>query len=308
MQAIVGHRDGFVSSVSLDSDSRPAVTETHARGPGETVSIRRIADRYICANLGDGYSEGGMVSIAGSSRLQYAGCSVFAASGPPACGPPRTAVGLTNRASVAVIDNARIAEVFNAHTKTDILSTTFAMSSCHVFLGGGRDGRARLFDTRVSSKQHDCRRGLLSAPLTSKSSIHGIGAHGWRLAAASMDSRVRMWDIRFAGTEWGDESSSAQSKSYSTDDCFGDLHRPLEMLSATRLGFAVCRDLVAAAGGENQIRIWSMNTGGIVRTVALPPSATGCSAIDLALTSAGMPLLLYSQLGTVVCLRAPLAR
>ncbi|KAJ2752142.1 hypothetical protein GGI19_004024 [Coemansia pectinata] len=291
-RAVIGHRDGSLWRADLDSSAHPVAL---LGGPGEIVSIRRIADRFISAHLGDEHSGGGLVAIAGSSRLRYADCSVFTASGPPPCGPPYTAVGLTGRVSVATISNTHMREVFSAQTKTDIMSTAFALDNPHVFVGGGRDGRVRLFDTRVASAQHDRKRGLFSAALMSKSSVHGVGAHGWRLVAASMDSGVRMWDVRMP-----DERRSGM---FAVNDCFGDLHRPLEILSATRLGFALCQDLVAAAGSDNQIRVWSMSTGDKLQTVVLPPSAAACTAIDLILSPAKLPTLIYSQSNSVACLQ-----
>ncbi|KAJ2623545.1 hypothetical protein GGF44_005311 [Coemansia sp. RSA 1694] len=190
-----------------------------------------------------------------------------------------------------------MAEVFTAQTKTDIMSTTFAMDSPYVFVGGGRDGRVRLFDTRAASSQHDRKRGLLSSALMAKSSIHGVGTHGWRLVAASMDSGVRMWDVRMP-------DDKRQRKSFDASDCFGDLHQPLRILSATRLGFAVCQDFIAAAGSDNQVRVWSMRTGSTLQTIVLPPSAAACTAIDLALSPTGLPTLLLSQSSTVACLRS----
>ncbi|KAJ2507993.1 hypothetical protein IWW47_000837, partial [Coemansia sp. RSA 2052] len=279
-RAAIGRRDGSLWRAELASSS-----STHSQsssvalsgGPGEIVSIRRIADRFIAAYLGDEHSGGGMVAITGSSRLRYADCSVLTASGPPTCGLPHTAVGLSGRVSIAAISDAHMAEVFTAQTKTDIMSTTFAMDSPYVFVGGGRDGRVRLFDTRAASSQHDRKRGLLSSALVAKSSIHGVGTHGWRLVAASMDSGVRMWDVRMP-------DDKRQRKSFDASDCFGDLHQPLRILSATRLGFAVCQDFIAAAGSDNQVRVWSMRTGSTLQTIVLPPSAAACTAIDLALS------------------------
>ncbi|KAJ2023980.1 hypothetical protein IW146_009445 [Coemansia sp. RSA 922] len=290
-RAVIGHRDGSLWRTNLDNNAAVALLG----GPGEIVSVRRIADRFISAHLGDEHSGGGLVAIAGSSRLRYADCSVFTASGPPLCSPPYTAVGLTGRVSVAAITNTHMREVFSAQTKTDILSTAFALDSPHVFVGGGRDGRVRLFDTRVASAQHDRKRGLFSAALMSNSSVHGVGAHGWRLVAASMDSGVRMWDVRMPDEQ--------RSEVFAVNDCFGYLHRPSELLSATRLGFAVCQDLVAAAGSDNQIRVWSMSTGNKLQTVALPPSAAACTAIDLILSPAKLPTLIYSQSNSVACLQ-----
>ncbi|KAJ2690832.1 hypothetical protein IWW39_000492 [Coemansia spiralis] len=294
-QAAVGHRDGSLWRAELGDSTHPTAVALLG-GPGELVSVRRIADRFISAHLGNEHSGGGLVAIAGRSRLRYADSSVFTASGPPLCGPLNTAVGLTGRVSVAAISDARMIEVFSAQTKTDILSTTFALDSPHVFIGGGRDGRVRIFDTRAASAQHDRKRGLFSAALALQSSVHGVGAHGWRLAAASMDSAVRMWDVRMP-----DERRSGL---FTADDCFGDLQRPLEMLSATRLGFAVYQDLVAAAGSDNQIRIWSMSSGDKLQTIVLPPSAATCAAIDLTLSPAGLPTLIYGQSSSVTCLQA----
>ncbi|KAJ2812693.1 hypothetical protein GGI24_006637, partial [Coemansia furcata] len=241
-RAVTGHRDG---SLWRGEPNAPPVALSG--GPGEIVSIRRVADRLLCAHLGDEHSGGGLVAIAGSSRLRYADCSVFTASAPPPpSGPLTTAVGLAGRVSVAAMSNARMAEVFSVQTKTDVMSTAFALGSPHVFAGGGRDGCVRLFDTRVASAHHHRRRGLLSAPLAAKCSVHGVGAHGWRVVAASMDSAVRMWDVRMAHEQ--------RAAAFAATECFGHLLRPLPVTSPARLGFAVCQDLVAAAASDNQIR------------------------------------------------------
>ncbi|KAJ2729527.1 hypothetical protein IW152_005594 [Coemansia sp. BCRC 34962] len=293
-QAVVGHRNGSLWRAGLSDSTHPAAVALLG-GPGELVSVRRIADRFISAHLGNEHSGGGLVSIAGSSRLRYADSSVFTASGPPLCGPLNTAVGLTGRVSVAAISNTRMTEVFSTQTKTDILSTAFALDSPHVFIGGGRDGRVRLFDTRVASAQHDRKCGLFSTAPVLQSSVHGVGAHGWRLVAASMDSGVRMWDARM--------SDERRPGVFAVNDCFGDLQRPLEILSASRLGFAMYQDFVVAAGSDNQIRIWSMSTGTKLQTAVLPPSSATCTAIDLILSPAGVPTLIYSQSSSVTYLQ-----
>ncbi|KAJ2889308.1 hypothetical protein GGI21_001663 [Coemansia aciculifera] len=307
--AVIGHRNGSLWRAKLDSDNvhlEPPPAVAMSGGPGEVVSIRRFGNSTIAAYMGDEHSGGGMVAILGSSRLRYADCSVLTASSLPTSGPPlHTAVGLTGRVSVATISNASMAESFTAQTKTDIMSTAFVIDSPHVFAGGGRDGRVRLFDTRVASAHHDRKRGLLSLALQSKSSIHGIGAHGWRLVAASMDSGVRMWDIRMPV----DDDSQQQRRPlspYGASTCFGDdLHSPLQVLSAARLGFAVCQGFVAAAGSDNQVRVWSMDTGCMLKTIALPPSAAACTALDLVLSPAtGLPTLLYSHASTTVAVSA----
>ncbi|KAJ2823678.1 hypothetical protein FBU31_004207 [Coemansia sp. 'formosensis'] len=290
-RAVTGHRDG---SLWRGEPNAPPVALSG--GPGEIVSIRRVADRLLCAHLGDEHSGGGLVAIAGSSRLRYADCSVFTASAPPPpSGPLTTAVGLTGRVSVAAMSNARMAEVFSAQTKTDVMSTAFALDSPHVFAGGGRDGCVRLFDVRVASAHHHRKRGLLSATLTMTSSVHGVGAQGWRVVAVSMDSAVRMWDVRMP-----DERHSA---AFAATECFGHLLPPLPVTSPFRLGFAVCQDLVAAAASDNQIRVWSMSTGNLLHTVALPPSVPACTAMDLVLSPTHLPTLMYSQLLSVVSLQ-----
>ncbi|KAJ2340870.1 hypothetical protein GGH92_006067, partial [Coemansia sp. RSA 2673] len=75
-RAVIGHRDGSLWRTNLDNNAAVALLG----GPGEIVSVRRIADRFISAHLGDEHSGGGLVAIAGSSRLRYADCSVFTAS------------------------------------------------------------------------------------------------------------------------------------------------------------------------------------------------------------------------------------
>ncbi|KAJ2716698.1 hypothetical protein H4S00_004475, partial [Coemansia sp. D1744] len=147
-----------------------------------------------------------------------------------------------------------------------------------VGFGGGRDGKIRLFDTRVAVGKHNWRRGLLAGKeCRHSSSVHALGMDGWRLASASMNGQVFVWDIRMLGNKRYDSL------------CANSLSGPSTVTSPSRLGFAVTRGIVAAASPDNIVRVWELHSGQLLRTVTLAPSADPCMALDIEYVSAKRP-------------------
>ncbi|KAJ2217474.1 hypothetical protein EV180_005925, partial [Coemansia sp. RSA 518] len=148
-----------------------------------------------------------------------------------------TALGISNGIFVGGHADSEH-EPFHLRCKSDILSIVFADMT--VGFGGGRDGKIRLFDTRVAVGKHNWRRGLLAGKeCRHSSSVHALGMDGWRLASASMNGQVFVWDIRMLGNKRYDSL------------CANSLSGPSTVTSPSRLGFAVTRGIVAAASPDN---------------------------------------------------------
>ncbi|KAJ2158114.1 hypothetical protein GGF46_004019 [Coemansia sp. RSA 552] len=170
------------------------------------------------------------------------------------------------------------------------MSTAFLGGGC-AGLAGGRDGRIRLFDTRVPERQHSKLHGLLGTlNYNHKSSIHGLGAEDVMLVSASMDGEVNVWDLRMGN------SSLAPSPRPVTK-----LSSPSRMPSACRLGFAVEQGKVIAAGCDSQVRIWSLHSGQQLHVIPLPAVQGSCTALALKQPgNGGPPGLFLAQSDSIV--------
>ncbi|KAJ1728105.1 DDB1- and CUL4-associated factor 4 [Coemansia biformis] len=292
----VGHRSGSLALMELDA-SDGVGRSVDLPASGEIAAVNHIEGRrFLFASMGAGQA-GGALTVASWDRLpmamySFSDTSVFAASRPAVGRPFRTCVGTS--AGVSVLDLAAdaVRPVFNVRSHGDIVSTTFAHGP-HVGFGGGRDGRIRLFDMRVDGARHDPGRGLFSgAGCRHASSVHGLGAEGWLLASASMDGRVCVWDVRMATGKKGPLAV-----------CASGLENSSAVPAACRLGFDVRRGAVAAAGSDNQVRIWSLRSGHLLQCLPLAAAEGSCTALVLSHPEAGPPALYLGQSGTVHAFR-----
>ncbi|KAJ1783016.1 hypothetical protein LPJ59_006682, partial [Coemansia sp. RSA 2399] len=151
---VVGRRSGELNVAEIDSDHNVSV-RYNFNLQSEVTSIQHISsERYIYAYMGD--ANGGCVAIAGAgfeqiSSFTFPSCTVFCASKLPStqsASRVATAVGLESSAATMAVLPTGLQKVFSAQTGSDILSTAFLSESPDVFVGGGRDGRIRLFDCR----------------------------------------------------------------------------------------------------------------------------------------------------------------
>ncbi|KAJ1896830.1 hypothetical protein LPJ66_003753 [Kickxella alabastrina] len=300
-----GHRNGCVAVMQLGAGGSVERIHKHMAGSEITSICRLNAGRYLYTTMGNG-DQTGALTIYDSQRArqlyehQFDDASVFGASCPKIATAVMdsqqlaTAVGLTGGVSLLLASSAGTRCSFSVKTRSDILSTAF-IDERHVFAGGGRDGRLRLFDCRVSSKKHDPRRGLFSADgCRHDTSIHGVSAQGWLLASASMDCRVHVWDIRMGKSQGG-----SQKQPKSTFANLINLGGGRGSLASCKLGFSTSQGVVAAASSDNQIRFWSMSSGDLLQAVPLPPAGGSCRALDLDCGFAALPELYISQEDTV---------
>ncbi|KAJ1828112.1 hypothetical protein LPJ56_001293 [Coemansia sp. RSA 2599] len=179
--------------------------------------------------------------------------------------------------SIVHVGNTGPHEVFKIRTDTDVLSTAF-IDGPNVVACGGRDGRIRLIDHRVSVKSHKRSRGLLATDdCRHGTSVHGLrSSQGWLLASASMDSQVRIWDVRMTH-----RMGSQQQKLPSLACLNNPVGQTEHMLAPCRLGFSACLDVVVAASSDNHVRMWSMTSGSLLHVVPLAADGGPCRALDL---------------------------
>ncbi|PIA17895.1 WD40 repeat-like protein [Coemansia reversa NRRL 1564] len=293
---VAGYRSGLLKLMELDSDDNVG-RSLSLTAAGEIISIHHVdQDKFFYASMGDGQSEGALTlaswnSSTGEILERYNICA-FAACRPPAMFPLRTAVGIHCGLSVIDMDLGATKQIFSMRTKSDILSTTF-IDNERVGLGGGRDGHIRLFDIRVDSARHNMRKGLLASyGCMHSSAIHGMGSDSWRLASASMDGQVRVWDLRMVG---GGQGPSAT--------CVNDLASSSGLPPACRLGFDLGHGVVAAAGSDSQLRVWSLYSGRLLRKLPLLPSQGTCMALSLEGNNIGPPSVYLGQSDLVTSFR-----
>ncbi|KAJ2806091.1 hypothetical protein H4R20_001825 [Coemansia guatemalensis] len=297
---VAGYRSGVLKLMRLDSDDNVVWSQV-LTAAGEIISIHHVDQGTFCyASMGDGQSEGTLTLVCCNSGtgevIERFNTCVLAASRPPELTPLRTTLGMHSGLSVVDMDLGATERIFNMHTKSDILSTVFIEGE-NVGLGGGRDGHIRLFDVRVDSTRHNRRRGLFAGDgCMHSSAIHGLGSDGWMLASASMDGQVRAWDLRMVG---GGQGPSVT--------CVHDLASSSELPAACRLGFDVGHGVVAAAGSDSQVRLWSLCSGRLLRKLPLPASEGSCMALSLEGNAIGPPSVYLGQSDSVAsfrCLRS----
>ncbi|KAJ2782921.1 hypothetical protein H4R18_002000 [Coemansia javaensis] len=287
-----GHRCGLAALARLDGSGDVQQAATHSMGSEITAICHVERDLFLFASIGDGRDGGTLATdrLAAGERQTWTvpRLSVFAAavSGP---GQPRVAcIGTDGSVQAAALVGGEMRWTFRARTGSDIVSAAF-VDGPHVAAGGGRDGRIRLFDLRVDGARHDARRGLFSgAGCGHASAVHGLGGEGWLLASASMDGRVRVWDLRMAAGAQGPAAL-----------CASDLGDPLAAPAACRLGFGVGRGAVVAAGSDSLVCMWSLRTGHPLQRLALPVAEGSCTALALAAPGPGPPALFVGQSAAV---------
>ncbi|KAI8324532.1 WD40 repeat-like protein [Martensiomyces pterosporus] len=304
---IAGHRNGIVTQTSLALGDEVGYTSSW-KADGEVTGIQEIANgRYIYTSMGDGQFGGrlSVFSLHGRHPLyedSYAESSIFCTSKPAPGTPSKVAIGLTSSAAVAVATNCDVKTPFCAQTGTDIMSATF-VDTPHVFAGGGRDGRIRLFDMRLHAAKHDKRRGLFSAnECRHRSYVYAMGYCQGLLVSSGSDGRVKAWDIRMP-RGWDSDMLYSQKR----HSAIPGHRRPSVRLAseleglqvsaamACKSGFATCGNVVAAAGSDNQIRLWSLPTGRLVQVISLPAASGGCVALDLVESPMNAPTLYVGQ-------------
>ncbi|KAJ2373327.1 hypothetical protein IW150_003677 [Coemansia sp. RSA 2607] len=257
-------------------------------GSGIT-SICRVSSRnFLYTALGKGATSGSFSIIRArtADRLckhRFVGMSVFGAcvSQMEAHRPSslQVAVGHSGGASVVSVGTSGPISVFAAKTGSDILCTTFLADSSSVFVGGGRDGHIRLFDSRIDIKRHNRHRGLFSSKTgcRHKTGVHGISSmqtDAHQFVSACMDGQVDMWDVRMIhANDVGNIGATARS--------LNRLSGQSEIAAPCILGFDVSNDVVAAASGDGLVRLWSASSGRLLRNVTLPVTLGLCRALDL---------------------------
>ncbi|KAJ2077468.1 DDB1- and CUL4-associated factor 4 [Coemansia sp. RSA 988] len=293
---VAGYRSGVLKLMWLDSDDNVSRSQV-LTAAGEIISIHHVDQGTFCyASIGDGQSEGALTFVCCNSGVgeiieRYNTC-VLAACRPPEMSPLRTAIGINSGLSVVDMGLGATERIFSMRTKSDILSTTF-IGNEYVGLGGGRDGHIRLFDIRVDSARHNRRKGLLASDgCMHSSAIHGLGSDGWAVASGSMDGQVRVWDLRMVGAGQGPFAT-----------CVNDLASSSELPAACRLGFDVGHGVVAAAGSDSQVRLWSLCSGRLLRKLPLPASEGSCMALSLEGNAIGPPSVYLGQSDSVASFR-----
>ncbi|KAJ1644029.1 hypothetical protein J3B02_001078 [Coemansia erecta] len=294
----VGDQSGKVTIIDRNRETILIHYEQEAsmeRFRGEITSIQWAStDHLVWSSLGNGQTPGCMTIYSNLlrepiKRHEISGsvfdASCFQANADPGLGlignnEPHLYIsaGITGGISVVNVTGTDSHEVFKARTGTDILSTAF-IDGPNVIVGGGRDGRIRLFDCRISAKKHKPSRGLLATDDCQHStSIHGVrSSQGWLLASASMDSQVRIWDVRMTHRR-----GTQQQKSVFSVNCLNNLAGQTEhMLAPCRLGFSARLDVVAAASSDNHVRMWSMTSGSLLQILPLAAGSGPCRALDL---------------------------
>ncbi|KAJ2551077.1 hypothetical protein EV175_003825 [Coemansia sp. RSA 1933] len=312
---VVGRRSGELNVVEIDSDHNASVRYSLSL-QSEVTGLQHISDeRYIYAYMGD--ANGGCVAIAGArfeqiSSFTFPSCSVFCTSRLPSTqGASRvaTAVGLDGSAATMAVLPTGLQKVFSAQTGSDIISTAFLDESSDVFVGGGRDGRIRLFDCRVGGKRHNRQRGLLaaaSAGCRHGSSVHGIGSDGWRVVSTSMDGHSCVWDLRMPSDAYFTLDDQQMAKHGPEAAIFGNLRGggpPSEMmtLASRRLGFDVRNGVAAVADSDNHVRIWDVRRAERLQTLAFPVANGSCGAVCLDWRSLALhPWIFVGQLNELV--------
>ncbi|RUS19297.1 hypothetical protein BC937DRAFT_87706 [Endogone sp. FLAS-F59071] len=135
-------------------------------------------------------------------------------------------------------------------TSSDVFAVRIDPGQPSVFYAGCRDGHIRLFDIRCPQNNNPARgSGVRMHHASAVTNIEILW--GWGVVGCAMDGSLCVWDTRAPAS-----SHSVQSK-YAP---------PVLELSGhvneyTRgLGFAVnkSRDMVAAAGNDNILRLWSL--------------------------------------------------
>ncbi|KAI9503225.1 hypothetical protein GGI25_004284 [Coemansia spiralis] len=290
---VIGRRSGGINIVTVADDRFTEDELTGLETDGEVTSIQHITkDRYFYTDIGEGF--GGSMSVASTmhgklSTLGFPNHSVFCASKLPTVDSVLhmvTAVGLSNSVVTVEVAPTGFVGAFGASTSSDILSTSFLGGNPKVFVGGGRDGRVRLFDTRVSGKRHDKRFGLMSEHSSIKrhdSSVHGIGADRWFVVSTSMDGRSRVSDIRMPNNDyhWLNDPQIAEHRPVSTH--VWNLHIPSLLPAASRrLGFDIKFGVAAIAGSDADVRLWDVRKGEMLTNIGENPWDHGsCAAVCL---------------------------
>ncbi|KAJ1668840.1 hypothetical protein IW140_000094 [Coemansia sp. RSA 1813] len=307
---VVGRRSGELNVVEIDSDHNVSVRYNFDL-QSEVTSIHHISEeRYIYAYMGD--ANGGCVAIAGAgferiSAFTFPSSTVYCASKlPSTLGASRvaTAVGLEGSTATMAVLPTGLLKVFNAKTGSDILSTAFIGESSDVFVGGGRDGRIRLFDCRVNGKRHNQQRGMLtakSAGCKHESSVHGIGSDGWLVISTSMDGHSRVWDLRMPSETYFTLTDQQMAKHGPEAVSLSGLRGPPGMLASRRLGFDVRNGVAAIADSDNHVRVWDVRRAERLQTLAFPVSNGSCGAVCLDWGSlASHPWIFVGQLNEIV--------
>ncbi|KAJ1722698.1 hypothetical protein LPJ53_002911 [Coemansia erecta] len=298
----IGHQNGLVSIIepasAIDSSGSSSndnnITDRQRmevwNGSGITSICRVASGSFLYTALGKGASSGSFSIFRNRSahrlcKHRLVGMSVFGACIPQleteTLTPLEVSVAHSGGASVVSVGTGGPVGVFAAKTGSDILCTTFIADSRSVFVGGGRDGHIRLFDSRIDSKRHNQHRGLFSSKngCRHKTGVHGISSmhNGMQqFASACMDGQVNTWDVRMIrGNDVGVGSIEPAVR------CLNRLSERSEIAAPCMLGFGVSNDVVAAASGDGLVRLWSASSGRLLRAAPLPAARGLCRALDL---------------------------
>ncbi|KAH8556609.1 WD40-repeat-containing domain protein [Umbelopsis sp. PMI_123] len=140
-------------------------------------------------------------------------------------------------------------------TNSAVLAAQIDPVQPHVFFGGCRDGRVKLFDARVDRRKIDARRGHSPYIIQHKSPITHLRKIGssFHIVTAAMDGSLQVWDLR--GHQTISSHTSYHQRQWPVLRFNG--HKNQHTRS---LGFDVLDDsnVVAVAGDDHIIRLWSL--------------------------------------------------
>jgi len=164
------------------------------------------------------------------------------------------------------------------YTDSAVLAAQIDPVQPNVFYGGCRDGRIKLFDSRVSRRNVDARRGHSPHIFRHKSAIthlHKIGS-SFHIVAAGMDGSLQTWDMRGHRTS---SHTAYQQRQWPVFRFNG--HKNVHTRS---LGFDVLDDgkVLAMAGDDHVVRLWSLqgdnpNPVNSIQMSAAVPSLKFCA-------------------------------